>query len=51
LVSKETTPEADTATVPLAFGILTVLFPEEGVSKVRVLVTPPEDEVSEVLAP
>ncbi len=49
--SKETTPDAETATVPLAFGILIVLFPEDGVLKVKVLVTPPDEDVSEVIAP
>lgn len=49
--SSEMTPDAETATVPLALGSVIVLLPLEGVAKVNVLVTPVSVEVSEVVAP
>ena len=44
-MSKNTTPDAETATVPLAFGIVMVLSEEAGVSNVNVFVIAPDVEV------
>jgi len=44
-------PEAETAMVPVALGMVMVLAPPLGVAKVRALVTPPEVAVRLTLAP
>ena len=51
LASRDSGPVADTATVPLLFGMVMVLPVPDGVAKLRVLVTPALVLLSVVLEP